>query len=61
MEDKIYLFEIEGKKYATGALNQMDAEYKFDYEISNEHETLDYTVIEVELEAIRNKKNINWF
>lgn len=61
MEDKIYLFEIDGKKYATGSGNQMDAEYKFDYEISNEHETLDYTVKEVELEIIKNEDGIIWF
>jgi len=65
MEDKIYLFTIKDKdgkvsRYATASLNQFDAEVKWDDEISNDHDNINYTVKEME-DEVYGEDDVVWF
>lgn len=60
-EMKTYIFTIGGQRYGTGADTQMDAEFAFDVEVAPEHDTIDYTVEQVELSSVVNDEGIIWF
>jgi hypothetical protein len=65
MNDKIFLFTIKNKdgtssKYATVQMTQFDAESQFDFEISCDHDNIDYTVKEMEDEVFV-EDDVIWF
>lgn len=56
--DKIYLFTVKDKKYATAQISQFDAESQFQFSYGDE---IDYKIKEIELETIMEDKKIEWF
>jgi len=60
--DKVYLFKIENKYYATIHETQFDAESSFDGEISQDHASMNYEITEHKRSDISSlPKEIIWF
>lgn len=62
MDDKIFLIEVNGKKFITYGEHQGEAEARWSEELAHLYEFEDYTVTQIELTAeIINDNEIEYF